>query len=340
MNYPINSIKIERFRGFENFSIEKFSRINIFVGMNNVGKTSLLEAVFLLTGMSNPTLPSLVNSIREDGGAKTENLTWLFYQGNIHTPIVISDAGARAIHIEPKLRLDDGRGTTPIYSTSGLKIEGLKNIFSKEGTEDNVTFIEKEGDVTFSRSNYTEKILACFLPSSEIKANLLANLEAIVLGNKKGRLIDIIKQFDGNVLGVEIINKQVYVHLSNVETLVPISFIGDGLLRFIGICSAVLAPGNKVVLIDEIDNGLHYTVFKLLWKSLIALSIENDTQLFITTHSEESLRLLTKVLEEGDGTGIDLSVFSIQKTKKAGLQAYQYPPEALRGAMEKEIEIR
>jgi Predicted ATPases len=180
--------------------------------------------------------------------------------------------------------------------------------------------------------------VADYLPSNRVKANLLSNIKAIIRGGKKARLVEIIKLFDSNTLNVEMIDNELYVQLSNLTQLVPVSFIGDGLQRFIGIFAAVLNPDNSVVLIDEIDNGLHYTVLEQLWKSLIDLSIENDTQLFITTHNEESLSSLATVLEEEEE--VDLTVFSVQMTKKAGLKAYLYPAKALQGAVEKEIEIR
>ena len=110
MSYPIRSITISKFRGIENFEISKFSRINIFLGKNNVGKTSILEAVFLLTGISNPTLTNLINAIRVSGVTSNEELSWLFYNKDISSPIIISDQNSRSVQLEPILGLEDGGG--------------------------------------------------------------------------------------------------------------------------------------------------------------------------------------------------------------------------------------
>lgn len=339
MSYPIRSITISKFRGIENFEISKFSRINIFLGKNNVGKTSILEAVFLLTGISNPTLTNLINAIRVSGVTSNEELSWLFYNKDISSPIIISDQNSRSVQLEPILGLEDGGGSTPTSSASGIKIIGIKSEFIHQGKKGKASFYEKDGDITLEKSSYKEKILSGYLPPNRLKANLMSNIESIILGGEKLRLLEILKLFDSNIVDIEIINDKVYVQLLNIKDLIPISFVGDGLQRFIGICAAVLNPNSEVVLIDEIDNGLHYTILKQLWKSLIELSIRNNTQLFITTHNEESLRHLAMALEE-DKDGIDLSVFSIQMTKKAGLKAYRYTDQALQGAIEKEIEIR
>lgn len=58
------NIDIKNFRGIEHLEIEDFSRINVLLGHNNSGKSTVLEALMLQTGMSNPDLPQQLNSIR------------------------------------------------------------------------------------------------------------------------------------------------------------------------------------------------------------------------------------------------------------------------------------
>lgn len=339
MNYPINSIKINRFRGIEYLEIERFSRINLLLGKNNVGKTSIVEAVFLLTGMSNPTLPNLINVIRTRGSGSPEDLQWLFYNGDYGNSIMISDTRNRSVQISPILGLEESNESVT-SSISGARINGLRAIFEDNEDKYESSFrIEDQKEIKIERSEYKESIVSGFLPSNEIRANVLSNIKALIERGQKEQIVQLIREFDSRVENLEMLDEKISVKLVGIEKLMPISFIGDGLHRFIGICASIINQENKVVLIDEIDNGLHYTVLKQLWKSLIDLSIKNDTQLFITTHNEESLRSLAMVLEE-DESSVDLSVFSIQNTEKSGLKAYQYPSEALQSAIEKQIEIR
>ena len=58
------NIEINNFRGIDHLKIEDFSRVNIFLGQNSSGKSSILECMLLLMGMSNPDLPQTINSIR------------------------------------------------------------------------------------------------------------------------------------------------------------------------------------------------------------------------------------------------------------------------------------
>ena len=57
-------LKIENFRGIKSLEIDDLARVNLFVGRNNCGKTSVLEAASLLTGMSDPTLILGIENLR------------------------------------------------------------------------------------------------------------------------------------------------------------------------------------------------------------------------------------------------------------------------------------
>src|SRR5215217_5475931 len=50
----LNNLEVRQFRRFENLSIERLGRVNLFVGKNNVGKTTLLEALNLYANIGSP----------------------------------------------------------------------------------------------------------------------------------------------------------------------------------------------------------------------------------------------------------------------------------------------
>ena len=87
-------IEIERFRSIRYARIEGFKQINLFFGKNNCGKSSLLESLFLVSGLSNPLLPMHINIMRGYSKSRLEDLKFDFY--NLDT--------AKPIHI----RMEDG----------------------------------------------------------------------------------------------------------------------------------------------------------------------------------------------------------------------------------------
>ena len=62
------------------------------------------------------------------------------------------------------------------------------------------------------------------------------------------------------------------------------------MVRMFSIILELISSRNGVLLIDEIDNGLHYTVMSKLWKLLGALVEKHDVQIFATTHNDDMMR--------------------------------------------------
>jgi AAA15 family ATPase/GTPase len=58
---------------------------------------------------------------------------------------------------------------------------------------------------------------------------------------------------------------------------------------------ALLINPKKIIFIDEIENGLHYTAYPDIWKTLFRLAIELDSQIFATTHSLEMIQAFADV---------------------------------------------
>jgi AAA15 family ATPase/GTPase len=129
--------------------------------------------------------------------------------------------------------------------------------------------------------------------------------------------------------------------MKDIDSLVPINIMGEGIRRFLSIVTAASGKQMSFACIDEIENGLHYSAHKNLWKELLSVVSQSDIQLFITTHNIEVLSSLKTVLEK-DFTAMqnDVSVFDIETTKRVGYMAYRYSYKGFTGALKNEIEIR
>ena len=116
--------------------------------------------------------------------------------------------------------------------------------------------------------------------------------------------------------------------------------MGDGLRRYLNMVAAAANPLTNILLIDEIDNGLHFSVYKKLWQSLFALACATDKQIFVSTHSKETLFYLNEMLQESPDYKSDMRLYTLERTIKKGMQAYMLTHEGLRGACENDIELR
>lgn len=83
------SIEIEHFRGISHAKIDGLKEVNIFFGKNNCGKSSLLDAIFLISGLSNPKLPININLLRNYLRFEPSDLALDFYTLDTSRPIKI-----------------------------------------------------------------------------------------------------------------------------------------------------------------------------------------------------------------------------------------------------------
>ena len=102
-------IEVMNFRGFDYLKMENFSKINVVVGANNVGKSSVLEAIFMLVGMSVPMLPARVNYWRKNTNSSLDEVRYLFHNidfGNIPVLKARTTDGERKVQLSPSLYVD------------------------------------------------------------------------------------------------------------------------------------------------------------------------------------------------------------------------------------------
>lgn len=148
--------------------------------------------------------------------------------------------------------------------------------------------------------------------------------------------------FGENIISLQPLEDGIFFNLKDIDEYVPSTIMGGGIRRFLDIVTAVLERPNSFICIDEIENGLHYSAYKWLWKSLLTFSMQNYVQLFITTHNIETLARLKSILEEKEFTDMqDFSkVFAVSRTEKSEFKAYEYSFKKFQTAIKNDIELR
>ena len=187
---------------------------------------------------------------------------------------------------------------------------------------------------------YMEKSRAWLIPSDLMTNSLANDLTELFRRNRKDIVLTLLKLFDERITGIEILTDDVYIGFDGMTEMLPARVSGDGLRRYLSIVASAANPMIDIILIDEIDNGLHYSVYKKLWKAIFALAVTGDKQIFITTHSKETLSHLSEMLEENSAYQKELCLYTLAKTPKKGHQAYKYTYEGLSGACANNVELR
>jgi AAA15 family ATPase/GTPase len=351
-------LQIKDFRGFGSLEIKGLSKINLFVGKNNSGKTSILESLFLLFGMSNPILPGNVNKIRGLGVGtqvgSSKQLKYLFHNLNLNNMpsfyAQFNDMAERWLEMEPKFEQNDFSSDTSSVSTPEINGIGLNFATKRKQSQrkDYKSFLVFEGNDNTIKStvsrDYIESLFATYIPSgvNDSSATLIRYSDIVKRKGGESILKALQEAFDSNIIALQPLPDGLYFNLKDVEEFLPSNIMGDGVRRFLGIVTAVSEKQNAFVCIDEIENGLHYSAYKWLWKSLLSFSEQNDIQLFITTHNIETLECLKSVLEEEKYKSMQeyAKVFAVSKAVNSEYKAYKYSFEEFKTAIENDIELR
>lgn len=350
------NIEIKNFRGIGHLKIDEFSRVNILLGQNSSGKSSVLECLLLMMGMSNPDLPQTINSIRSRNYSGLADLTYIFHRLDLNTKPEISselfDSTKRHLSLDLTYVFDVQsqaglqNGQIPTSETKTF-LNTLKMLFDVEFGQQKNTYectltANQQGLISNKKlaEGYLEKNSVAFLPADLAAGNPVNDLVELIKRRLKGTVAERLKNFDSRITTLEILNNVAYVGLEGIDQLMAVNMQGDGLRRYLNIVAASANPMNNILLIDEIENGLHYSVYKKLWEAIFALATTTNKQVFVTTHSKETLYGLSEMLEEHTEYQQEMRLYTIENTKLEGLQAYKYTYGGLSDACENDVELR
>lgn len=107
--------------------------------------------------------------------------------------------------------------------------------------------------------------------------------------------------------------------------------------RILALALAVNQVPGGILLIDEVDTGLHYSVMGDLWRSLVEAARQFDIQVFATTHSLDCINGLSWLHRNRPDLAEDVSLQSLDRRLD---KAVAYEPDQIQVAVEQQIEVR
>lgn len=351
----IKNINIKNFRGIDHLIIEDFSRVNVFLGQNNSGKTTMLEAIAMLMSMSNPDVPQAINAVRaRKPFSNFIDVQYFFNNLDVTTPpevkAELSDGSFRHLTLalsyvfdelaDPKNEPQQQMGAVKYVNTLEMNFEIAKG--TTRQSHKSWLRVNPQGLVVNRKvaDGYLENKRAWLTPSDLMTSNLANDLAELFKRNRKDTILALLKLFDTRINSIEILTDDIYIGFEGMSQMLSVSMMGDGLRRYLNIVASAANPLIDILLIDEIDNGLHYSVYKKLWQALFALAEASNKQIFVTTHSKETLGHLNKMLEEHVEYQQELRIFTLEKTRLKGYQAYRLTYNGLQEATANDIELR
>jgi len=309
------TLRIVNFRGFTNLKLDDLSRVNLVVGKNNTGKTSLLEAVTLL---SQPTmLNSLAGLYRANSGPVGSRFyRWIRRDGCGNEDALIEAGPNEAVYIR-----------SPTSNNPKSIVTG--------GSIGNEYFL-----LLYTQGLRPLRVRAVSVQHQTPESMVSAFSEAVRPKMGERQIEHILHSIDDRIQNIRLdTDKNPFIVIdAGLSERLPLAQAGQGIYRIVGIFSDLLGQRPEIVLIDEIENGIHYTVLPELWKELGDIATRFNIQIFATTHSRECVVAAEQAFAERNVAN-DLRVIQLYRIsdKSDGRVLDQ---KHIQAAIDADIEVR
>ena len=357
MENIVNRFEIKAFRKISNVTLNDLSRINLFVGENNSGKTSILEAIRYYCSPMDPS--ELIAIAHRSPFSELETITalrWVFpkerhtpegefleskievtgYTSSVKRNVSCDLQKSVMLPSEISIRGSNGEAIKlPIVESSLRRNVALLklNYIDQEPDSENVlgfatqaiTLKDGEDEYVVEENVHKGKTPCAFLTPIDHRIDGLqrSQFSKATVEFLKKDVLEALKLIDDDIQGIDIVQPGVY---SNIQLEVfglgyePLVSFGDGIRRVLSYSISLAQAQSGILIIDEIETAIHKDAITKAFRWLVAAARKLDVQIFATTHSLEAIDAL---IEAMDGDYSDIVAFRLpRKNSKEVLARY------------------
>jgi len=334
--------------------MQQLGRLNLIVGTNNSGKTSILEALQLLFFL--PTNPAALGEIvigrseytNEDGVTRLA-IRHLFFNHKVEENMRITIIG--------KDQFDKYIATYIVSEPTGLSV--IHQDQSENKSElifgaslpiypDGIVVIDSQAKTNWEQSYSNLLSKNQFVNSASLTAEKMIELfERIVITPEEDLVIEALQIIESRIKRIASVSSGKYryeggrsgfiMQLADENQRIPIGNMGDGMWRMLGLALAIVNAKDGVLLVDEIDTGLHFTVMSDMWKMLWETAKRLNVQIFATTHSNDCWTSLADIANAENPSEDGITIHRIEKGKPNSIV---FTERQIAIAAERHIEVR
>lgn len=346
----LDSLHIKNFRCFEDLTIPSLGRVNLIVGRNNSGKSTLLEAISVYAGAGQEKILDDILEKRGDTYLTNEN------HPNFARPYIFHDNNIP--NASSCLEIGNASGDNSFQIIPDDLVETIKAKYNVLNFNNQNLAIPAKNHISFHTINIRNNKLVTpppFIPVATSPTDLVSENNLALIWD------EIFLNMDDSVLkqALQIIEKSIVniafvptkdpnkkriavVKILGKQKAVSVKSLGDGMSRLLQIFLYTLKAKSGFLLLDEFENGLHYSIQEEVWEKLFRLAKELDIQVFATTHSRDTLEAFAKVAganKEVEGKLITLGK-NAGKTNRGRIISHVYNEEELEWIVNTRTEIR
>ncbi len=364
----LKNMEIRKFRAFKSLFVDDLSRINLFVGRNNSGKTTILEAAEILLSPNSPSaIIGCANRRGEmyvlkeqDRIGRYVDLSHLFHGHECEIGAEFQINGTdNGENIELKCTISpyDDSSTDKVLSLFSEKdiLDMRLALFIQHSRSSEQTILP----IAFSGAISADVIRRqSAKPNSDVKPVSFVRTEAldtfelqqfwdsIALTNEEAHIIESLRILEPKIDRIAFLSSNlrysnsysgIVIKLKNLDNRVPLGSLGDGIRHLLTTSVAVSRSANGYVMIDEIDTGLHHSVMSDMWRVLISTAKRLDVQIFATTHSLDCVRSLAWLSNTEPNLCEEVRLHRVDEEKE---KTVVYTTEDISIAAEQHMELR
>lgn len=312
----IKSVEISNFRGFKHAALSNLPKFNLVIGESGSGKTALLEAFWIESGVS-PEIYFRMRLFRgmsdqqfqliaSDKATYEAAFSDIFHDRDSDSPVLIqtmdSEQGSRSLSISYTY-------TSQVQIALGAQSDSLANASIRP-----LHFVWRAGDKDYDcplrilngqiiADNPPPVYPGVFLASSVVP-NTRENadrLAILAVNEEKDRFVKSINKVFPEILDL---NAQsiagqslIWAKVDGLERQVPLAVVSSGLNKLVSILLGIYFTRGGVLLVDEIDNSFYFLDYEKVWRTIVEFCDEYKVQVFAATHNREFLKCVAKVME-------------------------------------------
>ncbi len=369
----LSSFEVHGFRAFDHLKIERLERVNLLVGKNNVGKTALLEALWIYANQGSPSvlwsllegrdesrpMPQTRRIADESSGYQSQfsSIRYLFYgrkQPNADLqPMEFGSLEVPGQHVSIKFtwveNIIDEQGNQRIHEVKQAdeSLDTIPALAIQTGKNNSLIRFDRLAARIFREQFSGQMEKPCiFLPANGLSIHDIGEYwDNITLGPSERDVLEVMKIIDPEIERINLISDQKttrpqeripIVKISSFDDPIPLKNLGEGMNRMFGIALTMVNAKGGILLVDEIENGLHYSILPEMWRFIFRSAQRLNLQIFATTHSWDCISGFQQAAQESEQDGL-----LIRLTNKRGkiIPTY-YDEQDLVIATREQIEVR
>jgi len=383
----LDSLRIQNYKALKCLDIARLGRLNLIVGKNNSGKSTVLESIRILAAQGNPELIDeiilshddeiLAQSKKDFTGEDNDRLN--IYEGLFTNRAFPVDGSSIFIgscnkekyieirHVFFKDEISETKDSSGVITTSRARkifdsfdetvdrnLEQTIQIISSENKE-RPLYLDRFDEKYYRRRpslfDRAGIIPVSFIPTQFLSMDLLADLwDKTILTDyfvNVKKFLNLISSDLEDIAFIKVktnrykdIERTGIIKLNNHANPIPLNSMGDGVLRILQLVLGIQPAAGGILLIDEFENGLHFSVQEKLWELIFELARTLDIQVFATTHSWDCIEAFTHAAEAKKDDAVLVKMSEGIGEKKNTIISTVYEKNDLMRLTQADVEVR